>query len=267
MKKVFLVFVIFLVSVSVFAQQGKVEPSDNTPAQESSKKEITSADSTIADKRPAPDSSSTVNSTEQDNAGANNTLTLKISTDPTEAGLKIGERDYGLTPVTITDLDAGEHILELSKSGHFRRRVTIQLDSAGADLHFELLRPASVFVTSEPEGAQISFGGKHSGVTPFQSERLRPGDYPLSLSIDGYELYETTVNLKSGINDTLRITLESIEQKTVLPESQTAQAQQISQPEKSKKSLLNKEYTRTGIAAVAFFVFIAVLIGVEKTSY
>lgn len=252
MKKTFWFLVIFILNVSVPAQQGAAQSAKDASAQIPSK-EIISADSS------AVKSLEQIDSTEQNSA-----MTLKITTDPSEAALKIGGNDYGLTPVTITDLDVGEYVLELSKSGHFRRKVTIQLDSSGADLHFALLAPASVFVTSEPEGAQITFNGKPAGATPFQSERVRPGDYPLSVSIDGYELYETAVSLKSGINDTLRVTLEALEPKAVPPESHTAETKQASQP---KKSFFNKEYKRTGIAATAFFVFIAILIGVEKTSY
>ena len=255
MKKEFWGFVIFLLSVSIVAQQDAAAPAKDALAQTPSK-EIINADSSAGKRLEQTDSTG--------QNGVNSAAALKISTDPAQASLKIGERDYGLTPVTITGLDVGEHILELSKSGHFRRKVTIQLDSAGADLHFALLAPASIFITSEPEGAQVIFDGKPSGITPFKSERMRPGDYPLSLSIDGYELYETAVSLKSGLNDTLHVTLESLEPEVIAPESQAKEAPHSSQP---KKSLFSKEYKRSGIAATAFFVFIAVLIGIEKTSY
>jgi hypothetical protein len=266
MKKVFWVFVVFLISVSVMAQQDETELSNDTSAQASSNA-IVSADSAVDKRLDSASYIEQIDSAEQNGVNeinvADGAVTLKISTDPSEAGLKIGDRDYGLTPAVITDLDVGEHVLELSKSGHFRRRVTIQLDSAGADLHFELLRPASIFVTSEPARAQVSFDGKPSGITPFQSERMRPGGYPLSLSFDGYELYETTVNLKSGLSDTLRVTLKPLKPEIVQPETQTAQAQ----PEDPKKAWLNKERKRAGFVTVVFFVFIAILIGVEKTSY
>lgn|GEM_PF-5076083 len=272
MKKCFFAVVIFLVSVSVFAQQNKADSSQggtellnlrNDDSTQVSSKKTAPVDS-ATDKQSVSDSSLTKDSAEQ--SDENGVLTLKISTDPTEAGIKIGDRDYGITPVTITDLEIGEHVLELSKRGHFRRRVTIQLDSAGADLHFALAAPASIFITSDPKDAQITFDGNQSGVTPFQSERMRPGDYPLSVSADGYESYETTVSLKSGVSDTLHIILELLDDDD-LTESQTAPILQISQPEKTNRSLFNKEHTRTGIATIAFFAFIALLLGVEKTSY
>jgi len=304
MKKAFWISVIFLISVSAIAQEGETKPSNDTKAQAPSKelpaksaadkspapapssKEIVSADSaadksldslsqtdsvkqtlskeivtddSIADE--SLDSLSQIDSTELDDADdMDSALALKISTEPTEARLKIGDRDYGLTPVTITDLDVGEYVLELSKGGHFRRKVTIQLDSTGAELHFELVRPVSLFVTSEPDSAHIDFGEKYSGTTPFQSERMRPGDYPLTASIYGYELYETTVSLKSGANDTLHIILEPKESEPAITESPTAKVQE-------EKLSVGREVARMGIVTVAFFVFIAIFIGVEKISY
>ncbi|MDR0306974.1 MAG: PEGA domain-containing protein [Chitinispirillales bacterium] len=190
--------------------------------------------------------------------GDSSVITLKISTDPTEAALKIGERSYGLTPVEITDLDTGSYVIELSKSGHFRRRVTIQLDSAGADLHFDLLRPALLVITSDPEGAELNIDGKAVGTAPFRDDKMRPGDYRIGAAIDGYKQVEIPVSLKSGSSDTLNIILEPVEnQLTPFSENQTNPV------EKADK----RAHRRAGFIALTFFIFIAALIGVEKTSY
>jgi len=255
-KSIVFALTIFLTAISIPAQENETKPSTPTQAERSSKKTV-GADSTAG----KPEQSKKTAVQKPDSAAQNGAITLKISTDPSEAGLKINDVDYGLTPAVITDLDTGSHVLELSKSGHFRRRVTIQLDSAGADLHFELVRPASVFITSDPEGASVVFDGKEEGTTPFQSQRMRPGDFKLLLILDEHKSFESTVNLKSGHNDTLRITLEPVKPKVQLVEEPKKQEQQISQSKISQPK--NK---KTGFIAIAFFIFIAVLIGVEKAS-
>jgi hypothetical protein len=182
---------------------------------------------------------------------------LKITTDPPEAAVKIDGEDYGLTPVEAAGLPPGEHVLELSKSGHFRRKATIQLDSAGAQLHFELSRPATLTVTSEPNGASISLDGKDAGTTPIRNDKLRPGDYKISATMEGYSPSETTIKIESGGADTLHIVLERI---TAEPPEPTVKIE-TSPPEKSSGKW------KSGTILIAFFVFIAVLIGVEKSSY
>ena len=181
---------------------------------------------------------------------------LLITTDPPEAAVKIDGEDYGLTPVEANGLDTGSHVVELSKSGYFRRKATVRLDTAAAELHFELNRPAALVVTSEPAGAQITIDGQDAGASPLQNDKLRPGEHQITAALDGYKTFETRVELESGGADTLRVTLEP--NITAPPP----------EPEQTKKAdNTNKRQWQSSTILIAFFVFIAVLIGVEKSSY
>ena len=183
---------------------------------------------------------------------------LLITTDPPEAAVKIDGEDYGLTPVEANGLDTGSHVVELSKSGYFRRKATIRLDTSAAELHFELSRPATLVVTSEPAGAQITIDGKDAGASPVQNDKLRPGERQVSAGLEGYRPFETTVELESGGADTLHITLE--------PDIATP-AQEPEQAKKADKTGKQQQQWQSSTILIAFFIFIAVLIGVEKSSY
>jgi hypothetical protein len=144
-----------------------------------------------------------------DSAAPESAAVLKITTDPPEAAVKIDDKDYGLSPVEVGGLDTGyHHVVELIKSGYFRRKATIRLGSAGAELHFELSRPATLLVTSEPAGAQITIDGQNAGTAPVQNDKIRPGEHQVMAELDGYKRFDTTVELKTGGVDTLRVTLE-----------------------------------------------------------
>ena len=183
---------------------------------------------------------------------------LSITTDPPEAAVKIDGEGYGLTPVEAAGLDVGSHVVELSKSGYFRRKATIRLDAEGAELHFELSRPAALAVTSEPAGARITIDGQDAGASPALNDKMRPGVHQVAADLDGYKRFEASVELASGGADTLRITLE--------PDIVVAPPPQ--EPEREKKAeKTNKPRWRSSTILIAFFVFIAVLIGVEKSSY
>jgi len=185
---------------------------------------------------------------------------LLITTDPSEAAVKIDGKDYGASPVEAVGLDTGSHTVELSKIGYFRRKATIRLDAAGAELHFELSRPASLLVTSEPDGAQITINGQKTGSAPVQNDKMRPGEYRVTADLDGYRKFDTTVKLESGGVDTLRITLE--------PTVAVPPPQELERPGQAKKTdKAGKSMWQSSTILIAFFVFIAVLIGVEKSSY
>jgi uncharacterized repeat protein (TIGR02543 family) len=172
---------------------------------------------------------------------------LKITTDPPEAAVKIDDRDYGLSPVEAVGLDTGSHVVELSKGGYFRRKVRIRLGPAGAELHFELNRPAALLVTSEPDGAQITINGQNMGAAPTRSDKMRPGKYQVSADLDGYKTFETTAVLEAGGACTLSVKLEP--NATATPPVAAAQHAQLASAPAAPE--LPKTYTLTVYANIA----------------
>jgi hypothetical protein len=134
---------------------------------------------------------------------------LKITTDPPGATVNVGGKSYGPSPAEITDLEPGEYLLKLSKSGYVKRSGGIRLDSAGTELHFGLKKQALLVIMSEPEGALISVNGKAAGKAA-REMMMSPGEYNISADLDGYEPYETAVKAEEGGVDTLRIILKPI---------------------------------------------------------
>ncbi|MFW5813743.1 MAG: PEGA domain-containing protein, partial [Fibrobacterota bacterium] len=174
-------------------------------------------------------------------------VVLKVKTDPESATLSIDGKKYGLTPATVTDLDTGSYSIELSKSGHYRRKAKVRIETYGlTELDFELLRPAVLVIQSDPPEASVSIDGKPVGETPYENKRLRPGEHTITLSISGFEPVEKKITLESGGSDTLALAFETEDAKVV---------------EGKKRSFFNP-----GIVLISFFIFTAVLIGIEKTS-
>ena len=110
---------------------------------------------------------------------------LNITSDPTgaEVWIRAGDtpfRKAGVTPVSLSDLPAGKHSVELRYADWepIRRSVDVSGGST-QDLEFSWER-ALVAFTSDPPGAEIYLGDKKLGrgqqKTPFQVE-LPEGDY------------------------------------------------------------------------------------------
>jgi tetratricopeptide (TPR) repeat protein len=115
---------------------------------------------------------------------------LNIETEPAGVPVLLDGTNLGTTPFH-SDVQAGEHQLELTLAGYRTIAQPIAVDSGqGLSLRY-LLQPARTHeapllsVSSEPAGAQIWLDGKPAGVTPSKL-RTAPGAHEVKLTLDGY---------------------------------------------------------------------------------
>lgn len=116
---------------------------------------------------------------------------LNITSDPAGAEVWISELDpagakprkAGVTPLSLADLPAGRHQVELRHGDWEPIRRTVEISGGTTqDLDFEWER-ALVTLASDPVGAEVYLGGRRLGngqqVTPFQWE-FPEGEYQLT---------------------------------------------------------------------------------------
>ncbi|HUK38862.1 MAG TPA: PEGA domain-containing protein [Methanomicrobiales archaeon] len=142
----------------------------------------------------------------------------------------------GHTPLTLTNLSAGYHLLQLRSEGYAERVETINLNG-GQDLHLSAdyppiptptptpqptlpvapnttaptLLPTSIptlpvplgalYITSFPAGATIYLDGKGYGITPRLIENLTPKTYELRLSLVGWDDYKIVLSVSPGLTN------------------------------------------------------------------
>jgi len=150
----------------------------------------------------------------------------------------------GQTPLNITNLSAGYHLLQLSSPG-YKDQVEPLTVNAGERMHILAdyppiptptpvtltpppttetppgptvsptalpetpLPPGSLYVTSFPSGATIYLDGKGYGVTPNLIQNLTPRTYELRLSLVGWEDYTIPISVSPGLTTTEEATLSS----------------------------------------------------------
>lgn len=137
--------------------------------------------------------------------------TLAITTDPPEATIQLDGETFGVSPLTIVDVDTGKHVLILKKSGFYQKKVVITLDERKTtQLHFSLTAPGSLSIISVPSGAILNLNGKNVGTTPLTDSLVKPGTYQVTLSARDYDMITESVRVKQGqktvFSDTLRHT-------------------------------------------------------------
>lgn len=130
-------------------------------------------------------------------AGSINVLSI-----PLEATVSIDGERVGLTPLTVEDVLAGEHTLEIEKSDYIRHAEKVVVKKNEIEkVEVYLEKMPLLLVLSEPTGALLFVDKKRKGTTPSKTLRLNPGKHDILLSLSDYEFYTTSVELMPGAEE------------------------------------------------------------------
>ncbi len=130
------------------------------------------------------------------------------------AVVKVEDRDYEVEVVLVD----GKNGSQVASSGDSCQICGVSevgdlLDTAAATLRTKLDNlaqgPATLVVSSTPEGAQVSIDGELKGTTPFNAPVLA-GKHVLRISYEGYITVEREVDFVEGIEDVQRFELEKV---------------------------------------------------------
>lgn len=174
------------------------------------------------------------------------TGSLEITSTPSEREVQVilDGNFRGVTPIVLTNLSAGSHLLQLRSSG-YAERVELVTVSVGQRMHISAdyppiptptpvtpiplptpeappsptvkptdlpetpPPPGALYITSFPKGATIFLDGKGYGVTPKLIPNLPPGSYELRLSLVGWKDYRIVISVSPGLTSSEDATLQS----------------------------------------------------------
>lgn len=153
--------------------------------------------------------------------------TLVITTTPENAVVVFDDVSKGKSPVTINDVSVGKHSIIIKKKGHFLKKASITVTGGTeSKLHFQLIKPAKITITSDPSGATVNINGKIKGKTPYSDSKIKPGECKLILSKDGFDDKELSMLPVNGGVDSLHFSFVHIE---------GAEADSVADGEKNEK--------------------------------
>ncbi len=152
---------------------------------------------------------------------------LHISTDP--AGAQVicdGVPAPDPTPITLTGLAPGDHLVIAGKLGHADARVTATLRPGERQALDLKLEPISglVLVHSTPPGAEVDIDGASYGKTPLLVKAFPLGRHRLTLTAPGFMPKSVNATVEDRTPQIININLKSDFAK-VLFESKPAGAQ------------------------------------------
>lgn len=135
--------------------------------------------------------------------------TLTIKCDPAGAAVYIDDSLKGTAPLSITGIAPGNHMLTLKKKGFFLKKAEVTVDSTTAkELSFVLLQPGFLKVETMPSGADLWIDDKKEGTTPYETDRIKPGDHTVKVVLNKYAPQERPITISNGGRDSLKLVLD-----------------------------------------------------------
>ena len=182
--------------------------------------------------------------------------TLSVATVPEGVTVTLDGSRFGQTPLVISNIDTGSHVLLLQKVGFYQKRIAFSLPAPGASsLNFELTAPGRLEISTVPPGATVVVNGADRGTTPFIDSLLKPGTYRVRLSKEKCVPVEKMIEITGGATVAIVDTLLS-----TLPKDRDTSASAAVLPEPRKKK---GKYFTVGMVAGVFSVFLLILAIIE----
>jgi serine/threonine-protein kinase len=147
---------------------------------------------------------------------------LEVSSEPEGAAVWLDGEEIGATPLERANLALGVYVVRLELDGYESQDLVADLrdDTPEARLDVTLRKPlrpkpapkrAFINVTSTPSGASVLIDGKPVGDTPVERFRAQPGSRSVVVQMEGYQPWETSIDLKAGASESIEAALEPIE--------------------------------------------------------
>ena len=123
---------------------------------------------------------------------------LDVTSQPAGAVVSVDYKEKGVTPLSLTDLAPGQHLLQVSKANYRDGFDSVVLEtgvSRTADFKLDPLT-GILLLTSTPDGSEVSLKGVSLGTTPLLITTLESGTHRLAIASPGYQPKEVDVTLE-----------------------------------------------------------------------
>ena len=152
-----------------------------------------------------------------DQPAVRSTGRVNVRSTPAGARVSVDGRDIGVTPLTLSALANGSHVVRITHQGYVaaERRVRIGSNQPAQSIEVDLVAaraareaappPAapertsgSLMVDSRPAGARVFVDGTLVGTTPFLMDAIAAGDHAVRMELDGFNPWTASTKVVGG---------------------------------------------------------------------
>lgn len=139
--------------------------------------------------------------------------TLHVTSHPEGAAVFVDTVNRGVTPLFLTGIPPGQHLVQAEKDGFEPAFETISLSDAETRVLPFNLRPQNgiLLLVSDPPGCDVRENGISIGQTPLLTDALASGEHRLSVSASGYRTKEIRIALngRTPLRQTVQLQSDS----------------------------------------------------------
>lgn len=134
---------------------------------------------------------------------------LSVESTPAGATITLDNALMGTTPLTLTKVHSGAHVLDISLKGHSPARQEITLQTGEHQKISSRLKPlpGKLTVLSTPPTARIYLNDQFKAETPLNASEVPAGQYVLRAELKGYDPQVKTNEVVSGEERTVEFSL------------------------------------------------------------
>lgn len=136
---------------------------------------------------------------------------IRVSTDPEKAIIYCDGVRKDESPLTLTGIGPGDHLIRATKGGYREKRQTVTLvegQKVAVEMKLEPLL-GLLLVHSDPSGAEVKIGGADCGKTPLLLSNLALGKHRVHIAIPGYAAKDVDVDLPDRMPVKIKVKLAS----------------------------------------------------------
>ncbi len=128
---------------------------------------------------------------------------LTVTSNPPGATVIVDGYDSETTPYVFTGLTTGYHTVEVDYPGYEAYVTNVYIDNGAsvevnADLNWLDSSYGSLFIDSNPQGADVYVDGNYQGTSPVSVGAMSVGAHQVELHLVGYEVLTATENVAAG---------------------------------------------------------------------
>ena len=138
------------------------------------------------------------------------TASLLVTCNLSDANIELKRTDEKYPPLAgrldfhgnweVSGIASGAYEININKEGYYPFFNTAMLkDNDRTIVNAEMgTRIPAIDITTTPSDARISLDGSYIGVSPLKTYDTRPGEYELSITLEGYGSYKEKITLLKG---------------------------------------------------------------------
>jgi hypothetical protein len=142
---------------------------------------------------------------------------INVTSKPSGARVLLDSTERGVTPVTLNNIAAGIHILEIEYAGYDAWKSTVSVPDSGLKQVSVNLTPEPahapgwITVASHPGNASVTLDGNFAGRTPVNSTlnlaEIPPGEHTIVVVLSGYRSFAEKINVSPNLVSAVNATL------------------------------------------------------------